>query len=180
MSDLMEIIKGRRAVRKYQEKDVPEESLNRILESVRWAPSWNNTQCWEVIVVRDHTQKERLQDVMPKINPAWKALVQAPVVLALCGKLATSGYYMGQATTKLGEWFMFDLGIATQNLCLTAHDLGLGTVIAGLFDHNRAKEILDVPEGYELVTLIPLGYPAKDPEAPKRREISEFTHYDKF
>ena len=64
MSDLMEIIKGRRAVRKYQEKDVPEESLNRILESVRWAPSWNNTQCWEVIVVRDPAIKEKLQEVI--------------------------------------------------------------------------------------------------------------------
>jgi len=180
MSDLMEIIKGRRAVRKYQEKGVPEESLNRILESVKWAPSWNNTQCWEVIVVRDHTQKERLQDLMPKINPAWKALVQAPVVLALCGKSATSGYFADQALTKFGDWFMFDLGIAAQNLCLTAYDLGLGTVIAGVFDHNRTKEILDVPEGYELLTLIPLGYPAHEPSAPKRREISEFAHYDRF
>ncbi len=180
MADLMDVTRGRRSIRKYQEKDVPEESLNRILESVRWAPSWNNTQCWEVIVVRDHAQKERLQDVMPKINPARKALVQAPVVLALCGKLATSGYYRGQATTKFGDWFMFDLGIATQNLCLTAHDLGLGTVIAGLFDHNRAKEIMEVEEGYEVVILIPLGYPAHDSAAPKRREISEFTHYDKF
>jgi len=57
MSDLMEIIKGRRAVRKYQEKDVPEESIDRILESVRWAPSWKNTQCWVVIVVGDDAQK---------------------------------------------------------------------------------------------------------------------------
>ena len=180
MSDLMEIIKGRRAVRRFQEKDVPEESLNLILESVRWAPSWNNTQCWEAIVVRDPAQKERLQDIMPKINPAWKALGEAPVVLVLCGKLETSGYYMGQATTKFGDWYMFDLGIATQNLCLTAHDLGLGTVIAGLFDHNRAKEILDIPEDHELLTLIPLGYPAHEPATPKRREIGEFAHYDRF
>ena len=87
---------------------------------------------------------------------------------------------MDQATTKFGDWFMFDLGIAIQTLCLTAYDLGLGTVIAGLFDHNRAKEVLEVPEGYELVALIPLGYPAHDPAAPTRRGISEFAHYDKF
>jgi nitroreductase len=75
---------------------------------------------------------------------------------------------------------MYDLGIATQSLCLAAHDLGLGTVIAGLFDHDKAKEILGVPDGYEVVSLIPLGYPAKTPSSPKRREVEEFTHYDTF
>jgi nitroreductase len=54
---------------------------------------------------------------------------------------------------------MYDLGLATQNLCLMAHSLGLGTVIVGLFDHDRAKAVVNVPDGYELVTMIPLGYP---------------------
>jgi nitroreductase len=101
-------------------------------------------------------------------------------VLALCGKLQSSGFYKGQATTKLGDWFMFDLGIATQSLCLAACNLGLGTVIVGSIDHDKAKDVLGVGEGYELVALIPVGYPAKESAAPKRREISEFTHSDKF
>ena len=75
---------------------------------------------------------------------------------------------------------MFDLGLATQNLCLAAHACGLGTVILGLFDHNQAKTILKVPEGCELVSLIPMGYPAKRPSAPKRRQIEEFAHFDYF
>ena len=179
MSDLMSIIKGRRSVRKYQDKDVSEEALNQILESVKWSPSWANTQCWEVIVVKDQGVKEKLQGTLIK-NPATKALVQAPVVLVICGKLESSGFYDSKATTKFGDWFMFDLGIATQSLCLAAYDLGLGTVIVGLFDHNKTKEILGVPEDYEVVSMIPMGYPAKDPAAPKRREISEFTHYDRF
>jgi nitroreductase len=179
MAELMDIIRGRRSIRKYQDKEVPESSLNKILESVQWSPSWANTQCWEVIVVRDLDTKKRLQGTLVK-NPAAKAMVQAPIVLVLCGKLKSSGYYKGQVTTKFGDWFMFDLGIATQSLCLTAYDLGLGTVIVGLFDHNKTKEILGVSEDYEVVSMIPLGYPAKDPESPKRREISEFTHYDTF
>ena len=180
MPDLMNIIKGRRSIRKYQDKEVPEELLNQVLESVRWAPSWANTQCWEIIVVKDQANRERLQEALVNVNPAKKAMAQAPVVLAICGKLESSGYYKDQVTTKLGDWFMFDLGIATQTLCLTAHDLGLGTVITGLIDHNKVREILGIPGGYEVAALIPLGYPAKDSTAPKRREVSEFTHYEKF
>lgn len=179
MTELLDIIKGRRSIRKYQDRDIPQESLDEILESMRWAPSWANTQCWEVIVVKDPGIKEQLRGTLIK-NPATKAMVQVPVVLVLCGKLKSSGYYKEKAETKFGDWFMYDLGIANQNICLTAYNLGLGSVIVGLFDHNKVKGILDVPDGYEVVTMIPLGYPAKDPEAPKRREINEFIHLDKF
>jgi len=179
MADLMDIVKGRRSIRKYEDKEVPEELLNQVLDSVKWSPSWANTQCWEVVVVKDPATKEQLQGTLVK-NPATKAMVQAPIVLVLCGKLKSSGYYSDKVTTKFGDWFMFDLGIAAQSICLTAYSLGLGTVIVGLFDHNKSKEILGVPDDYELVSMIPLGYPAKDPEAPKRREISEFTHSEKF
>jgi nitroreductase len=180
MSDLMEIIKQRRSIRKYEEKDLPEDMLNQVLEAVRWAPSWANSQCWEIVVVKDPAAKEKLGKIIAPKNPATRAVTNAPVVLALCGRLGVSGYYKGAVTTKFKDWFMFDLGIAVQNLCLTAHNLGLGTVIVGLFDHDKAKEVLSVPQGYELTALIPLGFPAKVSSAPKRKEISEFTHYEKF
>jgi nitroreductase len=180
MADFMEVLKGRRSIRRYEEKDVPDELLNQVLEAIQWSPSWANTQCWEIVVVKDATTKQQLQETLGKGNPATKAMVEAPVVLAVCGKLGTSGFYKDQVTTKHGDWFMFDLGIATQSLCLTARHLGLGTVIAGLFDHDKAKEVLQVPAGYEVVALVPLGYPAKEGAPPKRREISEFTHYGKF
>ena len=61
MTELMNIIKGRRSIRKYEDKEVPDDFLQQILESVRWSPSWANTQCWEVIVVRDSETKEKLQ-----------------------------------------------------------------------------------------------------------------------
>lgn len=179
MAYLMDIIKGRRSMRKYQDKEIPEESLDQILESVRWAPSWANTQCWEVIIVKDPGIKEQLQATLIR-NPATKAMAQAPVVLVLCGKLKISGYYEGRVETKLGDWFMFDLGIVSQNICLTAYNLGLGTVIVGQFDHNSVKGILSVPDDYEVVTMIPMGYPAKDSKAPKRREISDFCHFERF
>ena len=180
MGELMNIIKGRRSTRIYQEKDIPEQFLEQLLESIRWCPSWANTQCWEVIVVKDLTIKKSLQETLPKMNPARKAITQAPITIALCGKLKSSGYYKDQVTTKFGDWFMFDLGIAAQTLCLTAHGLGLGTVIVGMFEHDRAKKILQVGDEYELVALIPIGYPAKDTPVSKRREINDFVHYETF
>jgi nitroreductase len=180
MSDLMSIIKGRRSIRRFQDKPIPEGYLQEILEAVQWSPSWANTQCWEIAVVKNREMKDRLNEALSPTNPAKKGLPDAPVVLAVCGKVKSSGYYKGEASTKLGDWLMFDLGIATQSICLAAHNLGLGTVIVGSIDHDKAKQVLGVGEGYELVALIPVGYPAKESSAPKRREVSEFTHYDKF
>jgi len=181
MQGFMDIIRERRSVRKYEDKEVPEEAFNAILESVKWAPSWTNTQCWEIIVVKDKDIRQKLQETLPpKGNPAINAIVDAPVLLAVCGKVQSSGYYKGLASTKFGDWFMLDLGIACQNICLTAQNFGLGTVIVGLFDHDKGKGILQVPDGYELVVMIPLGYPAKQSSAPKRREIEEFVHIDTF
>ncbi|MBW1992888.1 MAG: nitroreductase family protein [Deltaproteobacteria bacterium] len=180
MADVMDIVKRRRSVRNFQDREVAEDILNQILETVRWTPSWANTQCWEIIWIKDRSIREKLQATMSKGNPATKSIVNAPVLLALCAKLQSSGYYKGEVTTKFGDWFMYDLGLANQTLCLAAENFGLGTVVVGLFDHDRAKEILKVPDGYELVTLIPMGYPAKTPSAPKRREVNEFLHHDTF
>jgi nitroreductase len=180
MKDLLDIIKGRRSIRKYQTRDVPQELLDQVLESLRWAPSWANTQCWEVIVVKDELIKKKLQETLSGTNPARNAVVEAPLVFVICGELERAGYKKGRPTTKHGDWFIFDLGLCTQNLCLTAYGLGLGTVIIGSLDHDMAKGILNVPEGYEVMVFIPLGFPAKDAPIPKRREKEEFTHFNQF
>lgn len=180
MNNFMEVIKDRRSIRRYQERELPEDLLDHVLEAVQWSPSWANTQCWEVVVVKDPQTKQEIQEKMGKGNPATKAIMEAPIILAICGKLHSSGYYKDEVATKFGDWFMFDLGLATQSLCLTAHHLGLGTVIVGLFDHDGVKEILHIPDGYELVVLIPLGFPARESGAPKRRDVTAFTHFGAF
>jgi nitroreductase len=178
--DLMEAIKGRRSIRKYKPDPVPEEVLRTLMEAVRWAPSWANTQCWEVIVVKDPKIKSELATTLPKANPALSSMSDAPLVLILCGKKGVSGFYKGQASTVKGDWLMFDTGLAMQNLCLTAHTLGLGTVIVGFFDHKKAEEILGVPENVEVVAMTPLGYRATEGSVSKRKEISEFVFYEKY
>jgi len=178
--ELMETIKGRRSIRRYQSKEVPEEVLNKVLEAFQWAPSWNNAQCWELIIIKDPGIKEALQATMGKGNPAKKSITEAPLLIAICAKLKYSGYDKGEALTQIGDWAMYDLGMANQNLCLMAHNLGLGTVVVAFFDHDMVNEILEVPSGYKALTIIPLGYPAADAKAPDRRKIGDFTHENKF
>ena len=176
----LDFITDRRSVRRFTSEDVSDEALSKLLDSVRWAPSWANSQCWEVIVVKNQDLKDRLKNTLSESNPSTLAIQNAPVVLAMCAGLGKAGYYSEKPMTKFGDWFMFDVGLATQNLISTAHVLGLGSVIVGGMDQDKAKEILEVPDGYELVCLLPIGHPDHEPSPPPRRETEEFTHHDIF
>ena len=179
-NQFMQVLKGRRSIRRFKDQPVEPEKLTLVLESVQWSPSWANTQCWEVIIVRDQAVKEGLQALLAPKNPATKAMVNAPLLLVLAGKQQKSGWYNGQQATRYPDWLLYDLGIATQSLCLAAHSVGLGTVVVGLFDHAGVDRLLGVPAGYEAVSIIPLGYPDNAPSAPARRALEEFTHHDRF
>ena len=181
MSDITDLIQSRRTVRAFQDKAIPEDVMNEILEAARWTPSWANTQCWELIIVTNPKVKAALQSTVPDRNPSYEAIVKAPVLLAVCAMKEKSGYYLGEAPTPYGDWMLFDLGLLTQNIALAAHAQGLGSVVVGLFNQAEAARRLKLPEEAALVTLMPLGYPEGDlPEAPPRREIGDFTHQDGF
>ena len=175
-----DIFSTRRSIRRFQNAPVEAEKLAELLEAARMAPSWGNLQCWELVVVQADEDKKILAGLLSKKNPATKSVEFAPLVIGICGNPLRSGFYNGQQVTRYQHWFLYDLGIISQNICLKGHDLGLGSVIVGSFDHKKAEELLQVPSGYELVALIPLGYPAHEPSAPKRRDLSEFVHYDRF
>jgi nitroreductase len=150
------------------------------MEAVRWSPSWANTQCWEVVIVKDPDMKSALANTLTKNNPALSSMTEAPLVMVLCGRKGVSGFKKGEAATAKGDWLMFDTGIAMQTLCLAAHGQGLGTVIVGSFDHRKAEEVLGVPQDVEVVAMTPLGYPATEGSAPKRKEILEFVFSDHY
>lgn len=179
MEGFLSLLKSRRSVRRYESTPLAGETLDQLLESIQWSPSWANSQCWEVVVVTDPQGKARLQATMER-NPAKEAFSQAPAVLVLCARLERSGYKKGEVTTVLGDWFMYDLGIATQSLCLTAHSLGLGTVVVGLFDHGEVGRILGVPDDVQVVSMIPVGIPLAVGPAPVRRGVADFTHRETF
>ena len=131
-------------------------------------------------MIRDPNMKSELANTLPKTNPARSSMTEAPLVVVLCGKKGVSGFKKGEAATVKGDWLMFDTGIAMQSLCLAAYGLGLGTVVVGLFDHRKAEEILGLPQDVEVVAMTPLGYPATQGGAPKRKEVSEFVFHETY
>jgi len=179
--DLVEAIKTRRSIRKFKTTPVKDEDLDIILEAFRWAPSWANTQCARLIIIKDKATISKLAETLTPTNPALRAMLEAPIVIAVCAVLGKSGFKRGEPQTDKGDyWFMFDTGIAMQNLVLAAHSLGLGTVYIGLFDAARAGTILNLPEGIVAVALTPLGYPDEEPEIHRRKELLETVFYDTY
>jgi len=189
--EVTEAIKKRRSIRKLKSDPIDDEKVTRVLDAARWAPSWANTQCVRFIAVRDKEIKRQLADtIIPFVrpgggsapSPAAEAVDNAPVLIVICAELNRSGCMPGgeAVTDKGGYWFMFDAALATQNLVLEAYNLGLGTVIIGLFDASKAGEILEVPEGYCVVVMTPLGYPDEEPDTMPRKELSEIVSYEKF
>ena len=147
--DVIEAIKTRRSIRKYKSSPVSKDDLNTLLEAARWAPSWANTQCWRLIVVREDDIKKKLArtlfGISDRPNRAAQAIIDAPLTIVACAELERSGYYVREPkapATDKGDWYMFDVALAMQNLTLAAHSLGLGTVHIGAFDASQAASIL--------------------------------------
>jgi nitroreductase len=179
--EVIEAIKTRRSIRKYKSTQVDDKTLEQVLEAAQWAPSWANTQCWRFIVVRDTGIKTQLAETLSQNNPATDAIINAPLVIVACAQKQRSGHYRGEPSTDKGDgWLMFDVGLAMQNLVLAAHALDLGTVHVGAFDAKKAEGILEVPDGYCVVEMTPLGYPDQEARVPPRKELSEIVYYDKF
>ena len=183
--DTLEAIRTRRSVRKFSDKPVSEEQLNKVLEAVRQAPSWSNMQCWSFVVVQEQKTREQISELSYveeylaphgyKSNPAQKALAQAPVVIVACADPERSGTLWGQ------KYYMTDLGIATQNLMLAAHTQGLGTVFVGVFNETRLRELIGIPEQIRIVGLFPLGYPqSARKEGPPRKQLEKFVYRERW
>ncbi|KPJ59812.1 MAG: hypothetical protein AMJ42_01765 [Deltaproteobacteria bacterium DG_8] len=178
--DVMKAIKERRSIRKYKPDPIFDSDLKEILEAARWAPSWANTQCWEFIVVKNPETKKKLAETLPSGNPAFFSFTEVPIVIVACAQLGKAGFYKGKAGTDKGDWYMFDVALATHNLTLTAHAKGLGTVHVGFFDAKKVAQILEVPKGIVVVEMIPLGYPTEEAKVTSRKELHEFISYEKF
>ncbi len=179
--ELNDAILNRRSVRKFTDHYVTDGEIRDIINAARYAPSWANTQVWEFVVVRERELIKEVTETYSSTNPARPCSFDASALIVACAKTNVSGCKEGKERTKFHEWFMFDLGMAVQTLCLKAHDVGLGTVVVGSMDHDACARALRVPEGYEVVVVIPVGKPAAPSgKAPSRKELRSFVYLDSF
>ena len=166
-SNMLDMIKKRRSIRKYTGQAVTDEQIRQILEAAMAAPSGSNIQSWEFMVVRDPDLKKQLAQ-----THTWSSMAaDAAVVFVVCGNERASHHWVKDASA------------ATENLLLAATALNLGGVWVGIHpDADREahlRKVLALPEGIRVLCLVPVGHPAES--KPSRTQYKESkVHYDRW
>ncbi|MGI5978492.1 MAG: nitroreductase family protein [Oscillospiraceae bacterium] len=166
-------IETRRSVRKYTDKPVAKALVEDIVRQAQFAPTWKNAQTTRFSAVMDSAVREQLRAALPDFNQ--NSTKNAPVYIVASAVTHRAGFERdGSASTPLGEGYtFFDCGATVQTLCLAAYDAGLATLVMGLFDTERLRSLLSIPENEVPVVVVALGYPDDAPQAPKRRALDE-------
>jgi len=156
---MLEFLKNRRSIRLYQEKEIPENEIEMILEAARWTPSASNKQPWEFIVIKD---KELLQS-LSKLAIYGRFFGKAPVAIAIIGKISQNP-----------RWYIQDTTLASMSITLMAWSLGIGTCWIGSMDREKAKKLLGLGKDDFLLTILPLGYiKGEIPKPTLRKDLSK-------
>jgi nitroreductase len=172
--EFYDVIKTRRSIRSYKSEPVSEAVLDRILDAARIAPSGSNRQPWRFIVVRDPAVKT---DVVKHCgNQAF--IGEAPLIIVACGP--DIGY-------NRGGWMedksvVMDVTIAFAQMILAARAEGLGTCWIGLFENEPLKQLLGLPDEFNIAAVTPLGYPDKGvfEETTRRKDLADIVSWDRF
>lgn len=171
-----ECIRTRRSVRAFTEQPVTKEELEEVIGLAAYAPSWKNTQTARYIAISSPEIKKAIADeCVMGFSFNQNTIHGAPLLVAVTTVNARSGYERdGSFSTSKGtHWQSFDAGIAAQTFCLAAHEIGLGTVIMGIYDEEKVIETLHVPEEQSVSALIAVGHYDQEPQAPKRKSVDE-------
>lgn len=166
----------RRSIRRFTDCPVTREQIEEIVSLAAFAPSWKNSQTARYTAVTDASLKRRLaEDCSMGFSHNREIMESAAAVIVLRTVKGRSGYERdGSPTTSKGDhWQSFDAGIAAATFCLAAHELGLGSVIMGIYDEERVASLLSIPPEEGVSALIALGYPDEQPEAPKKKTAEE-------
>jgi nitroreductase len=141
--DTYEAIQERKSIRAYQDKPVPRELIEKILETGRLAPSAVNYEPWHFISVTNTEKRKTLSKGLYA-----KFIAQAPLAIVVCGDKKASP-----------DWYAVDASLAVENMVLAAVNEGLGTCIVGSFTEKDVKELLKIPDNFEVIVIIAVGYP---------------------
>lgn len=172
---VLEAIKNRRSVVRFEETQVKEDNIESILEAGRWAPSWLNKQPWTFIVITDQNIKDRLSKVVPTVFV--QGLKEAPVCIAVVVDTTEDPYH-----------FVEDGAVATQNMALAAYSLGLYSCWIGIFDlenqnksaEAKVRQLLEIPQTHRAISLLAIGYLRGDIPKKNRKTLYQLVHKNKF
>ena len=178
--EALECIKTRRSIRKFKPEAVSHDTLRAVVAAAAMAPSWKNTQISRYNIIEDRDILNEIADNCVLDFAFNQNTIQGAPQLAVVSMMEKRCGYEKDgsfSTSKEDRWEMFDAGIASQTFCLAAHDLGIGTVILGIFDEDKVAKAISLPDGQKVAALIALGYPDQECEAPKRKTVDELLRF---
>ncbi len=162
--NVSEVIRTKRAVRQFSDQPLPEETIRAILNAGRRAQSSKNSQPWQFVVIRD---KAALKDLS--------------TCGAYAGHLAGAAFAVALASTEPAD---FDLGQAAAYMQLAAWEQGIGSCIASIYEPERARAILGIPESLHFDVALSFGYPLPTEKRPPRpggrKPLEEVVHWEKW
>jgi len=167
--DVYDAIRQRRSVRKYEDRDIPDNVLKRVLEAGILAPTGRNNQEWKFVVVRDPDTRKRLAEAAEQ-----KFVASAPVVVAVVSLDPVREMYCGIQAGPV------DCAIVIDHMTLAAVAEGLGSCWIGHFDQDKSRDILGVPDPAKIIEMLVLGYPADEAGDKKRKSPDELVCWESF
>jgi nitroreductase len=178
--DTLDLIISRQSDRKYSDKPIENEKLERIVEAGRMAPSACNAQPWKFIVVTDQKLVLKVAEAASaKLIGMNSFVAQAPVILVIVREKPNMSSKVG-ATIKNKDYSLIDIGIATENICLQTKAEGLGSCIIGWFDERQLRKLLNIPKSKRVELIITLGYSLSDQREKRRKPSAETVSYNKY
>ena len=163
---LLDLFLSRRSIRRYENKDIPEDVLQQILETGRQAPSAANRQPIRFVIVNDHDILKNLCD-----NLITRFVKNAPVAIVGCADIKS---------LLTGKWAVVDTTIAMQNMVIAAWALGIGSCWIGACKEKKVKELLKIPDKWKVVALLTFGYPAEQPKQKKKKPFEKMFSFNRF
>lgn len=169
------LIENRRSVRKYSPNtDITKEQIQQLIKAALEAPSWKNTETGRYYCVLSEDMKQKLRkECLCYANNYIKTEHAALIVTTFVHNRA--GFQKdGTPDNEIGNgWGCYDLGLQNENLILKAAELGLSTLIMGLRNADKIREMLSIPEAETIVAVIAVGKADEEPSRPKRRELED-------
>lgn len=176
--DFQELVKIRQSVRSYEDTPVEKEKIVQCLEAARLSPSANNAQSWKFVVIDRPDLKEAVAECASGMGMN-KFTHQSPVIVAVVLERSNLLSKVGSLVQNK-EYALLDIGMAVNQFCLQAADLGLGTCILGWFNESKVKKLLNVPLVKRIPLLISVGYAQGATRNKVRKPMDQMSSWNTY